>query len=355
MTVPPDGQQTALPDGKSLETLDGQQTTPKEPPTGDIPPAKNSESVRVIKYYASIYPGENSPIPDEFAQLLVALQKELGIPIWMIIQGGDGRWSEINSGVAEAFFRQKQKLPNHTPIAVLIDSPGGYARYSYQIARILQRRCGAFYAIIPKQAKSAATLLALGATKIFMGEDAELGPLDAQVVDREREERVSALDEVQSIERLFAEALDAVDQSVILLLMRTGKKTETLLAPVMHFVSEMMQPLMEKIDAVHYTQMARALKVAEEYAIRLLKQTDSYDDEMAEKISRRLVENYPEHGFVIDAEEAADIGINIADPSTEAQALMLAMRPFMKQTFIGRLEIKDAESDAIEESSCQED
>ena len=64
----------------------------------------------------------------------------------------------------------------------------------------------------------------------------------------------------------------------------------------------MARPLLEKIDAVHYTQMSRFLKVAEEYAARLL--LVRYPKNTADKIAEHLVTDYPEHGFVIDAAEA---------------------------------------------------
>jgi GTP cyclohydrolase FolE2 len=50
--------------------------------------------------------------------------------------------------------------------------------------------------------------------------------------------------------------------------------------------------------------MSRALKVGEEYAIRLLMSNPDYPPDQAREVARALVEDYPDHGFVIDAEEA---------------------------------------------------
>lgn len=109
-----------------------------------------------------------------------------------------------------------------------------------------------------------------GATNLYLGKMAELGPLDVQVFDPDREGHASALDEVQALERLQAFSLEAFDRTMLLLVGKTGKKVETLLPMTLKYVTDLMRPLLEKIDAVHYTQMSRALKVAEEYAIRLL-------------------------------------------------------------------------------------
>src|SRR5438132_678970 len=122
------------------------------------------------------------------------------------------------------------------------------------------------------------------AGSIILNSDAELGPLDVQIFDREREEFSSALDEVQTVERLQAASLALIDQTMMLLLSRTGKKVESTLPQVLKFVSDMMRPMFENIDVVHFTQRARFLKVAEEYAIRLLRPRHNKDH--AEAIAR---------------------------------------------------------------------
>ena len=219
----------------------------------------------------------------------------------------------------------------------LVDSPGGDAKAAYQLAMLLKRRCGQFVAIVPRYAKSAATLLCLGAKEILMSGDAELGPLDIQIMEIDREERVSALDEVQSLDRLSAFAQQAVDRQMQLLMNRSGMKIRTLLPDVHSFVSNMVRPLFEKIDIVHYTQMSRLLKVAEGYAHRLL--APNYPPDVALFIARHLVHSYPEHGFLIAADEAKQIGLNVIDPSAELSNLMDQLVPHLSgMAAVGLLE-----------------
>lgn len=291
------------------------------------------------QYFASIHPGKDAPLPGEFVGQLAALENTLGMPLWFVIHhgGGKAKCDEIGPHLAAGFLRAKGTLPENRQIALLLHSPGGYPRNAYQIANLIRKHCGGFKVVVPLYAKSAATLLALGGESILLGEDAELGPLDAQTVDPGREEILSALDEVQSVERLFASSLDAVDQTMQLLVNRTGKKVDTLLAPVLHFVAEMMSPLFEKIDTVHYTQYSRVLKVAEEYAIRLL--TPRYSLPDAKTIARHLVERYPEHGFVVDSVEASKIGLKTDAPTSEQTKIMEKMAPFLiSLTASGKLE-----------------
>lgn len=246
-------------------------------------------------------------------------------------------WGHIARGVFDGFFAQRHALGAAGRIALLIDSPGGYAVYAYKLAKLLKNHSGGFTAVVPQYAKSAATLLTLGAERIILPRDGELGPLDAQLFDPDREEVASALNEVQSLERLNADALRAVDSAMELLSVRTRKKTGALLPIATNFVTQMLGALFEKLDTVHYSQAARSLKVAEDYATRLL--TAQYGAEQAAAIAERLVSDYPEHEFPIDPEEAANIGLLTIAPSAEELAILDKLMPYLnKLTVIGRLE-----------------
>ena len=287
-------------------------------------------------YKASIYQSCGPTLPPDFTKAVVALQTSLKMPIWLLLQSGEGRFDSLDDSVVSALLAMKEELPEKQPVALLLDSPGGYAKAAYQVATILRGHCGSYTVVVPRYAKSAATLLSLGAKTIVLGKYAELGPLDAQFHDRDREEPISALDEVQALERLHAFALEAVDRTMLLMTPRTGKKIETLLPMVLHFGADIARPLFEKLDAIHYTQMSRALKVAEEYAARLL--LVHYNSDKAREIARHLVEKYPEHGFVVDAAECATFGLKTAAPSPEQQRMMEVMMPHLTRlTAIGTL------------------
>ncbi len=294
-----------------------------------------------LGYKADIYNSPTAtPLNDGFAVALQKLQVKLGKPVCLLIQSR-GEFGQLDDKLFLRFFSKKDLLPK-TPIVLLIDSPGGSAEAAYKLARFLRIHCGGYTAIVPRYAKSAATLLALGADEILLGDCGELGPLDAQLVDPDREEIKSALEEVQALERLLSFALVSLDKSMMFVMMRTQKKIETLLPTMSRFVTDMIRPLFEGIDAVHYTQTSRMLKVGEDYAIRLLK--NRYPKDQAEKIARALVENYPEHGFIIDIIETKSIDDGLAQPaSREVQDLFDIMYTQLGTfTAVGNLEeIKD--------------
>lgn len=295
-------------------------------------------------YLASMHQSVQDLRP-EFISLIRQLEEGLGMPLFLFIQRdhNDELFGQISEEVRKAFFRSKSQFAPNTKVALLIDSPGGDAKSAFQIAKVLRHCCGGFVAVIPRYAKSAATLLTLGAESIIFNEVAELGPLDVQIFDLDREDHQSALDEVQTLERLHAFGLDALDKTTLFLLSRTGKKVDTVLPLAMRFVSDMIRPLFEKVDVVHFTQRARVLKVAEEYAIRLLRPRHS--KEHAESIARRLVEKYPAHGFVIDIDEIQELGLNFIKPKPGVMNLMNELILYLDGiNVIGRLiEEKDDE------------
>src|ERR1700676_39821 len=67
-------------------------------------------------------------------------------------------------------------------ILLIIDSPGGRIEPAYLISKTLKRIASKKFSVaVPRKAKSAATLISLGADEIHMGMISQLGPIDPQV------------------------------------------------------------------------------------------------------------------------------------------------------------------------------
>jgi len=64
---------------------------------------------------------------------------------------------------------------------LILHSPGGEGTIVEKFVMLCRAQCKRFRVLIPNEAKSAATLIALGSDEIIMGPPAELGPIDAQV------------------------------------------------------------------------------------------------------------------------------------------------------------------------------
>lgn len=308
------------------------------------------------KYFASIFPvGE--PVSPEFGALIIELEKALGRKLWLLVQqgGDDAKWGQISETVSHGFRDNRDEIRQDAKIGLLIHSPGGHASCAYEIARLFQRRTKDFITVVPQYAKSAATLMALGGSKIIMGMDAELGPLDVQMYDRDNEEWDSALNAVQSLERLNAFALSAFDQFMFLLLSRVKKKADVLLPIAMEFATRLVQPLVTNTDAVDVTRKSRELKVAEDYAVRLMR--SQYSPEARERIASSLVTRYSTHSFNIDRAEAGtegasegspiNLGLHLIEPGDAVEALFSRLIPHLERmTVIGTIREQENEQNA---------
>jgi hypothetical protein len=277
----------------------------------------------------------------------------LGMPVWLVVQNGTGPWGDIGGPLFKGLQASRAKMQSGKPLAILIESPGGEPDQAFRIGRMLQRCTNnQLTAVVPQYAKSAATLIALAAKNLILGRDGELGPLDVQIFDADREDFGSALNTVQSLERLNAFAMTAVDQTMFLLAKRTGKRTDVLLPHVLNYVATFLKPLLDKIDTADYTKKSRDLKLTVEYAVRLMKA--NYGFVRAKRIAGQLVEKYPTHGFVIDRAEAEansvvssqgetfGLGLSLcksAPYNDKMEVLFESMVPYLDElTVIGRIE-----------------
>ena len=161
-------------------------------------------------------------------------------------------------------------------VMLVMVSPGGRIEPAYQISKLCREYSSRkFVVVVPRQAKSAATLIALGADEIHMGPLGELGPIDPQVGG------LPALGVVQALERIAA-----LTQSF------PGS-------------SDMFSKYLKEVVTVEQIGYCeRISESATQYAERLISTKSSLDRRSGE-IARKLVYEYKDHGFVIDREEAS--------------------------------------------------
>ncbi len=206
---------------------------------------------------------------------------------------------------------------------VVIRSPGGCLCCAYQIARELRRRFDRLGMFVPLAAKSAATLIALAADELILGDLGELGPLDGQFSDKQRADfpvERSRLEVFSALEQVKKHALDVFDELARAVTSNSGMPAEDVCRVAGEFAARICDPLYAQLTPQTVGQSARAMDMTVAYAERVLRR---YRPELyAQKgpaIIERLVRGYADHGFVIDREELAEIGIPARGP-TAAEA-----------------------------------
>lgn len=189
-----------------------------------------------------------------------------------------------------------QKTDLSHGLALFIDSPGGDGLSAERIIRICRSYSGTgeFWAIVPGKAKSAATMVCFGASKIIMGAVSELGPIDPQYTIEEEKKinRFSVYNIVKSYDDLFKRAVELKD----------GR----------------LEPFLQQLanyDEREIQEFRSALSLAEDIAIRTLESDmmkGSSKDGIREKIKIFLTpEQTKTHGRPIYKDEASKCGLNI--------------------------------------------
>ncbi|MCL4465127.1 MAG: hypothetical protein M1389_03720 [Chloroflexi bacterium] len=188
-----------------------------------------------------------------------------------------------------------QKLDLSNGLALLISSPGGDGLAAERIINVCRSysRTGEYWAIVPAKAKSAATMICFGASKIIMGATSELGPIDPQVAapDDATLRIFSVFNIVKSYEDLFSQAV----------------KEKGNLEPYLQQLSN--------YDAREIKEFRAALSLSEDIAIRTLASgmmRDMSEKDIKDKIKIFLTpERTKTHGRPIYAKEAADCCLEI--------------------------------------------
>mgnify|MGYP001119618849 CR=1 FL=1 len=209
---------------------------------------------------------------------------------------------EITRSVVDDIFddlrKKYQKCNGH--LDVLIDSGGGDIDSAYNLS-MLFRKFGSkeLNFIIPRWAKSAATLLVCSGDKIFMSPVAELGPLDPQITQMNLlEGRVEQFSPLH-----IGSTLDMIREEF-----ENGSE-------------KLAKGLIERLQfPITLGGFLKLCEVGEQYLIKLLETrmlSNKEEKSKSKSIAKRLTTGYADHGFCINIDEAKDLGLAVFDISEE--------------------------------------
>jgi hypothetical protein len=263
----------------------------------------------------------------QFENVLRSLERQRKSKIYAIVHTDDGH--HLCQPDFWGALRRREQFTKTGTLEILVHSPGGHAHVAYRLAKYFRGHCKRLNILIPMMAKSAATLFCLNADTVYMGEFAELGPLDAQLRDdlEKGREYFSPLDEFKSMEFMKEYATGILDYFSLALADR-GMSIKQALHEAIAGTVGIMNPLYSHIDPSKVGSYRRALSEGEEYATRLL---NSVKNPMAEELAEHLVWDYPAHDFVIDYQEARSLGLPVQSlPLGQEKVLINALTGMMK-------------------------
>ena len=213
---------------------------------------------------------------------------------------------------------QQVSLPRQeTEIDLWLDSQGGSANAAYKIALRLRHHANLIRVVVPDSARSAATLLALCGDELYIGPDADHGPLDAQIDTAAEGTRLAALDIMNTLPRLedraSCYAMHMADEIHGQMLLSQAQSQEL----ANDLAGRLYAPLTAKVSPEEMLYAEKYLNLAFWYGERLLAMRNndhvtSQGFAAAKDVElRRMLTGYGVHDCIIDYDEACDLGLPV--------------------------------------------
>ncbi len=185
----------------------------------------------------------------------------------------------ISEWHSNRIYQAASSVSANKDILLLIQSRGGKIEPAYLISKTCKRLSkNKFVVAIPRKAKSAATLISLGADEIHMGLMSELGPIDPQIGGLPALGMKNALALLADLSCKYPGA-----------------------------ASMLSEYLTQKLDLNLLGYFDRISESAIQYAERLLPRESLPKETTANKLAEHFVNYYKDHGFVIDVDEATTL------------------------------------------------
>lgn len=201
---------------------------------------------------------------------------------------------QIQSESVTYFAELIHGLDTSRDLHLMLCSPGGDGETAVRLARMAQAASDRFIVLVPESAKSAATILALGAHEIVMGPTSDLGPIDPQIFVPDRG-FVGAKDLIAAVDR----AVDEVD-----------KRPNTY---------PLHAAMLGGIEATSVQFARSALSRTADLARQAISSNPSRKkaavDKLFQSIKEPLIELPHTHGAVIGADEAKRAGLPVLELS----------------------------------------
>lgn len=253
---------------------------------------KNTSSERssILQFIDAASAGDEEAAKNVVKNEIIKLIDESNLQKYKVLFLYDEHDS-ITSYHSNSIYSAAADLKNsQKDILLVVSSNGGEIEPSYILSKALKRLSKDKYIVaVPRKAKSAATLICLGAHEIHMGMMSELGPIDPQINGLPALALGNALDVIADLACRFPDAGTLLGQ----------------------YISDQ-----APIRILGYYQ--RVTESAVQYAERLLGGKTLGENQSAHLVAEKLVNHYKDHSFVIDYDECLELfGKEIVKEETE--------------------------------------
>jgi hypothetical protein len=220
--------------------------------------------------------------------------------------------AQIGDDAVRPMYSHLRELGDAKKLDLFIYSRGGAIDVPWRIVTALRQTCDEWNILVPFRANSAATLVALGADKIVMGPQGELGPIDP-IMSIQRMVPQPGGGQMPMQENMSVEDIMAYTKFIH---ERAGLSDQEAL-------SNALGKLTERLDAVGLGNVYRTHLHIRDVALRMLQ---SPKKPVTERTMATIIETLAErvyaHGHAIGLKEAKTIGLPVEPASPELDDLM---------------------------------
>ena len=248
----------------------------------------------------------------ERKRLYSELEEEREQPLIVYITSDrNGAQGVMSSDAIGEIHLQLEALPSSAQsLDLLIVSNGGDPTVAWRIVSLIRERVEKFNVLVPQAAYSAATLIALGANKIVMHPNGNLGPTDPQVTAP----IPSPPDGTSGSVQFGSEDLIAFMQFA---------REEVGLTDQSHLAAAFGR-FSDAVGAIPIGVAARSAQLSVSMGERLLRlhMTGESERQKARTIAETLTKDFFHHGYPVSRSEAEGLGLPIAESNSNVESLM---------------------------------
>lgn len=241
---------------------------------------------------------------DAAVPLLQKLQEKRETKVLVLIS-----YQPISPYVAYKLNRVLRKTGPVAKLDVVLDSGGGSIDSAYKVLKLLKMYADRVTVIVPFYAKSAASLIAIGADELVMCKNGDLGPVDPQVRDPQSGHFIPAHSIKESVESIegtkdIAVKLSFADKIPVLLI---GAYRESGIS-------------------------------SKQYLDHILGDGPSKD-----KVTKAFTEQFLSHGFPMDRDFLAKTGISVTHPPEETECVLYDLHEKFMDVVFGKVGDRDGD------------
>lgn len=210
------------------------------------------------------------------------------------------------------FYEHLRNVGRTEKLDLFIYSQGGDTIVPWRFVTLAREHCNQLAVLVTYKAHSAATMLALGANEIIMGEMGELSPIDPSIgtpFNPRREDQPQAQPIEISVEDVAGFFNFAKD--------RLNITSEDNLIQALGMLIEKLHPL--ALGSVYRSHALIRLIARKMLSLHMQEPTD---DPLIAQIVDNLAEKLYYHNYVIGRQEAKSLGLKIVNPPEELEEML---------------------------------